>query len=356
MEGESRQNHQVGGKNLATISIPQAVAFPSRDLSKDSVWLDGSQGIVELSWRAGTLQQIRTFVGSTYISRSGKGDDVGGILLGRRDGDNTQVLTWRPIVRGKDATSHFYLNSKEEQSLSKLLQSVKSDSSLENMEVLGWFRSRTKGEPILEEHDIKFHEQFFDKPAQFAMVVRPSHQRPAAAALFVRNSKNEFDRHNPTAKLSLKPGPVALPEESELSESIPGVLLEESQAPSSKPFSWLAALALTTAAAIVAVGCILMLQWTEKRATAANTPESFGFELVFDGQDLKARWNPAANTIMSADTAQLLLGGERLQLSHSELVQGFLRVPLKDGLVADTEVTLKVGNREEVAQLIVAAR
>lgn len=341
---------------MATISIPQAVAFPSRDLSKDSVWLDGSQGIVELSWRAGTLEQIRTFVCSTYISRSGKGDDVGGILLGRRDGENAQVLTWRPIVRGKDATSHFYLDSKEEQALSKLLQSVKSDPSLENMEVLGWFRSRTKGEPTLEEHDIKFHERFFDKPSQFAMVIRPSHQRPAAAALFVRNNDNEFDRFHPSAKFTLKPSPLSLAEASELSDSIPGVLLEEPIASTPQSFSWVRALSLCAAAAILTVGCILLLQWTEKRALAANTPESLGFELVFDGQDIKARWNPTSNAVMNAETAQLLLGGERLQLSHSELVQGFLRVPLKEGVASDTEVTLKVGNREEVAQLIVAAR
>lgn len=341
---------------MATISIPQAVALPSRDLSKDSVWLDGSQGIAELSWRAGTLEQIRSFVCSTYISRSGKGDDAGGILLGRRDGDNTQVLTWRPIVRGKDATSHFYLDSKDEQALTKLLQSVKSDPNLENMEVLGWFRSRTKGEPALEEHDIKFHERFFDKAAQFVMVIRPSHQRPAPAALFVRNNKNEFDRHNPSAKFTLKPGPAISTEASETTDSIPGVLFDEPIAQKAETFSWVRAISLVAAAAIVAVGCILMLQWTEKRAMAANTPESLGFELVFDGQDLKARWNPTSNTIMNADTAQLLLGGERLQLSHSELVQGFLRVPMKDGLASDTEITLKVGNREEVAQLIVAAR
>lgn len=338
---------------MTSIHAPQSL--PEARPDSNVAWLDGRQGVVQLSWRTGLLEQIRSFVGSTYVSRSGKGSDVGGVFYGTRDGESIQVATWRPIPRGKDATSHFYLDSKDEQLFAKVLKAANSDSNLDGLELVGWFRSRTKGGLELDPQDLVFHEKFFESPSQFAMVIRPSHQRPAEAAVHMRNEQGELELDAPAASLSLQPGPVGVSSTDLGAAPIPGVALGESNSGRSKQFPITLVLSLFAIAAVVAVGAILMLQWNQTRVENLRG-ETLGLELVFDGSDLKARWNPASSAIANADTAQLQLGGEKLNLSHAELAQGFMRVPLKAGVVGDTEVSLRVGNREEVAQLVVAPR
>lgn len=307
-------------------------------------------------WQAGLLEQVRAFVASTYVSRSGKGSEVGGVLFGVKLEGSIEVVTWRPILRGKDATSHFYLTPKDEQAFGKFLKGTASDENLSGLEVVGWFRSRTKGEPELDEQDVKFHEKFFTEESHFAMVIRPSHQRPALAAMFFRNEENEFDGVNPTVTLNLNPAQSGgFSEESDLA-AIPGVSLDGSMPSSALKFPWGFAASLLCAATLLCFAAVYALQWNEQREMAMRANNGIGLELVFDGEDLKARWNPASPVISSADHAQLFLGGEKLQLSHSELAQGFLRVPLKSGKLSDTEISLKIGEHEEVAQIITAPR
>lgn len=335
---------------MTTLHIPQPVVSDRESTTR----VDGRQGIVEIVWRSGVLDELRSHAGATYVSRSGRGLDAGGVLLGFREGEKLVVSTWRPIPRGKDATSHFYLDTNEEQGLSRLLKSFPAEPSLSGLEVVGWFRSRTKGEPEFEDHDRKFQDQHFGTAVHLAVVLRPSHQRPTAAAIYVRNRDGEMVG-TPVTTLNLAARSVesALPESGE----IPGVSLEDAPAPARKAgtvFLWAAFLAT---AVLMTLGAILMLERNATHAVASAQPESIGFELVIDSEGLKARWNPSAPLVNSADTAQLLLGGERLQLSHAELAQGFLRVPMKkEGLTGDTEISLKIGNYEEVAQIITAAR
>ncbi len=344
---------------MTTLSIEQAKPFSLSEATENTAWLDGRQGIVDLTWRVGLLEQIRSYVGSTFISRSGLGEDAGGLLFGYRHYESVQVLAWRPISRGKDATEHFYLNPKEEQLLRKTIENAKNDASLKSMEVLGWFRSRTKGEPDLEEHDIKFHEKFFDRPSQFVMIIRPSNQRPADAAVYVRNRQDLFEPRNPTTRLSLKPGPIAVDVDRETlmgGDSIAGVLIEEAEVVTTSRFPWLQAVTMIIAASVVTVGLIWLLQWNSGRQDSAKKPVGLGFEISIDGNELKAKWNASSSLVQSADTAQLFLGEDRLQLSHSELAQGYLTIPMKSDSNSDTEISLKVGDQEEFAQLVASAR
>jgi len=341
---------------LTTLSIEQPKPQGRVEATENTAWLDGRQGIVDLTWRVGLVEQIRSYACSTYVSRSGKGEDVGGLLFGYRHDESVQVMTWRPISRGKDATAHFYLNSKEEQVLRKSLQNAKTDASLKSMELLGWFRSRTKGEPELEEHDVKFHEKFFDRLSQFAMIIRPSHQRPADAAIYVRNREDLFELKDPTTRLSLKQEPFATENEFSAGDSIPGVLIDEIEEVSPSRFPLLQVAVAVMAAGILAVALVSLLQWNSARQEPVNEIVGLGFEITIDGNELKAKWNPSSALIQSADTAQLFLGEDRLQLSHSELAQGYLRVPMKSQSLSDTGISLKVGDREEFAQVVASAR
>ncbi len=341
---------------MTTLSIEQAKPIGLSEATENTAWLDGRQGIVDLTWRVGLLEQIRSYVVSTFVSRSGLGEDAGGLLFGYRHYESVQVLAWRPISRGKDATEHFYLNPKEEQLLRKTLENAKNDASLKSMEVLGWFRSRSKGEPDLEEHDIKFHEKFFDRHSQFVMIIRPSNQRPADAAVYLRNRQDIFEPKNPSARLSLKSRKIAVEKESLMGDSIAGVLMEEAEVVTTSRFPWLQALTIIMAASVVAAGLVWLLQWNSDRQESAKKPAGLGFEISIDGNELKAKWNASSSLVQSADTAQLFLGEDRLQLSHSELAQGHLTIPMKSDGHSDTEISLKVGDQEEFAELVASSR
>ncbi len=341
---------------MTTVSILDVESLNKYDMTGNTVWLDGSQGIIDLTWRTGLLEQIRSYLGSTPLTRSGINEDVYGILLGYKRDDSVQVMTWRPISRSKETGFNQRINSTDELTLKKLLEIVKTDRALNSMEVLGWFRSRVKGEPELEEQDVRFHEKFFEGLSQFIMIVRPSHQRPSDAAVYVRNQENKFDLKSPVARLSLKPGPVAVDKALNMDALNAGGSPEAKAVARGTTMQWMQFASMIFAATILGGGLIALQQWNSGRLEADKGKAGLGFEVSIVGNEVKAKWNPASSMVQAADTAQLFLGEDRLQISHSELEQGFLRVPMKTSDIDDTEISLKVGDKEEFAQLVSAAR
>ena len=297
-----------------------------------------------MTWRPGLLEQIRCYVGITHIGRSGKGADVGGLLFGYSRGGVMQVMTWRPISRDKDAKAHFRLNGKDERNFQTLLGVSKSDRGLKGMEVLGWFRSRTDGETGLDETDVRFHEKFFAARHQLAMIIRPSNDHPAEAAVYAKNAEGNFVLSGPLAMADTK------------ANAAEWGATEEEAVVRQRKATWMQdGLALLAGVALM-LAVILAMQWNHQQDMAASLRDELGFEVELDDAGVKARWNPASATIQKAENAHLQFGRERMQLSHSELTQGYVRVALKNSLLSDTEVSLKAGNREEVSQLIIAAR
>lgn len=292
-------------------------------------------------WKSGLLQQIRAYVNESYISRSGKGDDRGGVFFGYFEAGEIEVLDWRPIEQASSRTSHFYLDTQDRKSLRKLLDSYQQDPALRPLQVVGWFRSRTIGQPKLEEHDQQFHDEFFTNPSQFALIIRPSHQRPATACVYLKDKENQFQK---TAQLAIAAHPPG---------DLPP-LPEYAQQPA-RSFSLLGFLAVLSALALVCTAGLLVLQWHERSVQAAAHP-ILNFQVILAGDELQATWDKTLPVVQKAESGQLVLGGERLQLSHAELEQGFLKLPLPASLDSDLEITLKVGKTEELAQLVLPAQ
>lgn len=318
---------------MISISGPESKATTHRE-----------QGCVKLAWRPGLLEQIRCYVGITHVGGSGKGADVGGLLFGYSRGGVMQVMTWRPISRDKDTNMHFSLNGKDERNFQKLLGVSESDRGLKGMEVLGWFRSRTDGEKGLAEADVRFHEKFFAAMHQLAMIIRPSDAHPAEAAVYAKNAEGNFVLSGPLAMADTKANAA----EWGATEEEAVVRLRKS--------TWMRDGLAVLAGLALMLAVILAMQWNHQQDMAASLKDELGFEVELDDSGVKARWNPASATIQKAENVHLQLGRERMQLSHSELSQGYMRVALKNPLLSDTEVSLRAGNREEVSQLIIAAR
>lgn len=339
---------------MASSSAPRSIADARDRGSINRVRLDGRQGIFQLNWRQGLLEEVRKYVGETYVSRSGKGSEAGGVFFGQRLGELVHVHAWRPMLRTDDATSHFYLNPREEHLLGKLLQSPRSDAGLRKMEVLGWFRSRTKGENTFDDADLSFHDRFFPVATQFALVIKPSHQRPAHAALYVRDAEQQLGPI-PAAVFQLQPNnPNLIAGVS--NEALPDVSIRRAAGP---PWYVSKRVAFSyVACALFASGLTIGgLQWNQDRIGRNADSTNLGLALAVEGDQLKASWNPSAPALAHAKVVQLMWQGEeQIQLNEMQLSQGFLKIPFKKSASDDILISLSADGAEETAHLIGAAK
>ncbi|MFN7544185.1 MAG: hypothetical protein ACK5TN_15490 [Acidobacteriota bacterium] len=323
---------------MTTLQLPSALP-PSSHSATAATSRQESQLSVE--WVPGLLAAIRDFVATTYYSKHAHGVDLGGILLGHRDGDRLMVLSWLPIERGSDATAHFHLNSSDERGLSQQLSCLGKTH-----QVLGWFRSRNSGALRAEDHDRDLHQKFFPGAPLF-LIIRPSHQRPSDVHFFMLSSDSTF---LPLRKLQLLP------------PQIPGVSLSPTPAaPASHRSAWTLRSALFQSVTLFAVFSLtlfcslLVLQWFEL-ANRSLPKETLNIQIKNTGADLNVTWNNSSSPLLSSKAAQISFGGEKLKLSRSELIRGSLQLPMKTGTLEDIEISLQVGNREEVARIIPSLR
>ncbi len=341
---------------MAMSSLPRPSATGREGGTTNRVSLGGKQGIVQLVWRQHLLDQMRSYVGETYVSRSGRGQESGGLIFGQRLGELVHVLAWRPMPRDSDATSHFYLSEREEQSLRKLIQSANSDSGLKGMEVLGWFRSKVKGEANLEASDISFHEKFFPGLSQIVMLIKPSHQRPAHAAIYIREQDGQFAATLPTATLTLQPGAMEQGGSGAATGHLPEVRIDRTAQILSRDIPWKRIVSLSALAVLSIVLTVAALQWNVTHSWQPKATSDFKLNAELEGDELRAMWDPASPALIKAGGARLEWQGEQIQLTSSEIQQGFRLLPLNAATGDDLVISLNAGNREESAHFVTSLR
>lgn len=311
--------------------------------------LAGSHGIFEIQWRSGLLEQIRSHVTDGYSNRGAGGVELGGVLYGYRVAEVLQVSGWKPMLRTDDSTDHFYLNSRQEQHLRRMIASPPNESNLKGAVALGWFRSRTRGECYLDDRDASFHLRHFGEPFQFGMVVKPSHQRPAQAAIYFREGNSGELSLQPAARLDLAPGPVAVGQAPAVG-SLPEVIINRSAVSSVwdrlRPYApWAAIACLLT---VLTIGG---LQWNQSR-TAAMQAQPLGLKVHPKAKELEILWNPRCGSCRDVKSAKLSVGSESYILSEAEFRLGHRSVLMKRDGRGDLAVKLSTGATEESTRVI----
>ena len=149
-----------------------------------------------------------------------RGLEVGGILFGRRDGQEIRIEQWREIACEHAQGPGFHLSERDLEGLEQTLADAADDPHLEKLEAVGWFRSRTRGGVTLTEQDIEICDRFFPAAWQVALVVRPFMYEPAQAGFFFREkdgkirgeaSRGEFLLDQPRRRLALGFDPAQPP-------------------------------------------------------------------------------------------------------------------------------------------------
>lgn len=295
------------------------------------------------------LEQIRSHVTEAYSSRGSGGSELGGVLYGYRIAEVLQVIGWKPMLRTEDCTEHFYLNARQEQHLRRLISQSPNDPSLKGTTALGWFRARTRGECYFDDGDAEFHTRHFGEPYQFGMVVKPSHQRPAQAAIYLRASHSMELSLQPAARLELAPGPVAVGQGQPVG-SLPEVYIDRTTTRTiwdrCRPYLPHAAVACLLTALTIGG-----LQWNQGR-TQKMPQQPLALKVHAVAKALEISWNPQCSTCADIKGAKLLVGSETLSLSESEFRTGRQSVALKPGVGSDLTVRLVAGAAEESTSVI----
>lgn len=128
--------------------------------------------------------------GFTALRR--RGAEVGGVLLGRVEGGVVTVEDFAPVPCEYASGPSYHLSSNDRAALERVL--TEKDAA-----VVGFYRSHTRADFAIDDHDIALHDEYFPHPQAVVLVVKPSTARSATAGFFLweggsvrRETRHEF--------------------------------------------------------------------------------------------------------------------------------------------------------------------
>lgn len=135
------------------------------------------------------MEAVRAAVIQGYFSLARGGLEVGGLLLGRRDGGTLHIAAARPIECQHAYGPTFTLSDSDLAGLAKLLEASSREFGLNGLVPVGWYHSHIRGDLELSERDLEVHNRWFPEAWQVALVLRPEKMRPTRAAFHVRDAQ-----------------------------------------------------------------------------------------------------------------------------------------------------------------------
>jgi len=143
--------------------------------------LSDPKGRLRIEYSRPAMQKIRdrAIDGLMALPRIGMG--VGGLLLGiRRDGVISLVNSIE-IPCSHALGPSFNLTEGEKQYVAELIAGAGHPG------VIGWYCSKTRGAPMLDDSEVAIFRQSFPGPDHLALVIWPSTVMPVRAAFYVRD-------------------------------------------------------------------------------------------------------------------------------------------------------------------------
>jgi len=314
---------------------------------------------VRIRYLSGVMESMRraAMEGLQRIPR--RGLEIGGVLFGRHKGNVITISEWRPIHCEHAAGPGFELSASDQEKLQELFDAAAEDPELGDLEVVGWFRSRTRDGVCLEEADVRLYDDFFPAGWHVVLVMRPHIYEPAQAGFFFReadgtiqaeSSYHEFTLENTRRRIPLgfDPSRPLISTEAKPAES--SAPPETAPAPRSTPP---AAAEPKPAAASTPRRSARRKRWTVTKVAAAVVVVIFAIFLGLPALDsakpagasalnvrdvegqLVVEWNRAAPVVREARSAFLRIAdGDRQQhiaLTKTELTAGSLTYQRQSG-------------------------
>jgi hypothetical protein len=143
------------------------------------IWsVPGHAPVIEYSRPA--IHAIIHEVMDAYETYLEGGYEVGGLLLGMREGNKVRIVSHSPLTIRPPRPS-FVLSEPDQERLAELIETCGRDR-----EVIGLYVSHTRSEVFLTESDQELFERHFPEPWQVVLVLHPRDQEPVRAGFFFR--------------------------------------------------------------------------------------------------------------------------------------------------------------------------
>jgi proteasome lid subunit RPN8/RPN11 len=153
-----------------------------------------------------TLDDIRLAVVDAFFSVPHGGVEIGGILLGRREGLQTTILDSVPLDCEHAFGPSFTLSPKDLARLTALLEEAQKNAS--GLQPVGWYHSHTRSGVFLSEADLEIHQRYFPSPWQVALVLKPHTFQPTRAGIFFREVDGSIHATASYLEFALDPAPL----------------------------------------------------------------------------------------------------------------------------------------------------
>jgi protein TonB len=114
-----------------------------------------------------------------------RGSEIGGILLGKSESSGGAIIEDYELVTCEYTRGPLYLLSDEErEQMADALRRRKAGGQA--LSAIGFFRSNTRKELALDEDDLLLYQQYFARPEQVFLLVKPFATKASLGGLFIR--------------------------------------------------------------------------------------------------------------------------------------------------------------------------
>jgi hypothetical protein len=248
---------------------------------------------LRISYSRAAMESLRRAATAGLKQVPADGLEIGGVLFGRRDAGQIVVEDWREIGREHSEGHRLDLSLTRAAFLNSMLSLAVADPGLSELEIVGWFRTRTKGAVILSASDVAFFDRQFPELWQVVLVIRPYVDEPARAGFFFRDETGKLQAGASLQEFRLENWRTKLP-----------FHIDYRQLPADpKPPVRLSARAAAIIAVTIALLVVLAVPGLPTRGSGADAPPDLHVNDV-DGQ-LVIEWNGLALPVLPGTSATL---------------------------------------------------
>ncbi len=160
----------------------------------------------KIAYSLRALDDIRLAVIDAFFSLPRGGAEIGGVLLGKRDGQQVTILDYVALDCEHAFGPSFTLSPKDLAHLSTLLEEARGNTP--DLQSIGWYHSHTRSDIFLSEPDLEVHKRYFSSPWQVALVLKPHTFQPTRGGFFFRSADGSFHIENSYQEFVLEPLPI----------------------------------------------------------------------------------------------------------------------------------------------------
>jgi hypothetical protein len=269
-----------------------------------------------VEWTAEFEESLRRAVMEAFEASVPVGLELAGIIYGRRSKSVLRLSAWRTIPAQLRSQPALPMSATEAAEYSRLVLDFMEDLELRTLSPVGWFRSRTRGMASLSPEDARVCSTLFGDKLTLALMLRPSTQRPMAAAFFhvLGETENETSRRGVEVRwLGVAPagesrGAPAKPAAAAPVADATGLV---------RPARWHRVVRWLLPAS-AAIACLTVMgafaYWLMDRPIRLDAQVREGKLLI--------QWNRHAGILTSATGAELMIGKRPVELSLEEFRAG----------------------------------